>query len=131
MADDLLFAYGTLMPGCAPAHLHRVCAGMEVIGPGTVRGILYDLEQFPGVVEGDGVVYGVVLRVPEGAWVQLDEYEGCPAPGCPKGLFSRISTRARLDDGREVECWLYVYAQDVRGKRPVASGRWEQRHQID
>src|SRR5687768_9028254 len=125
--ESLLFAYGTLMPGCAPAAMRSACDRMEVVGHGTVRGSLYDLGQFPGVVEGGGIVHGLVLRVPTDAWAKLDEYEACPSPDSPEGLFRRVRTRAKMEDGGEVECWLYVYARDVTGLRPVESGRWVKR----
>jgi gamma-glutamylcyclotransferase (GGCT)/AIG2-like uncharacterized protein YtfP len=100
---------------------------MEIVGEGTVRGTLYDLGTFPAVVEGDGTVRGVVLRVPPDAWDAMDAYEGCPIPGGGDGLFRRISTRATLCDGTEVDCWLYVYARDVAGRRVVSSGDWRRR----
>ena len=122
--SDHLFAYGTLIPGCEPAHMRGTCAGMEIVGEGTVRGVLYDLGRFPGVVEGDGTVRGSVLRVPDGAWPALDEYEMCPGPDCEDGLFRRIRITATLDNGERVECWLYVYARDVRRGTIVRSGDW-------
>jgi len=128
--DSYLFAYGTLMPGCAPARMHHACAGMEVVGRGTARGILYDFGEFPGLVEGDGTVSGVILRVPQAVWAKLDEYESCPGPGCEDGLFQRVKTRAKLDDGEEVQCWVYVYARDLTGAKRVASGRWMSRDRI-
>jgi gamma-glutamylcyclotransferase (GGCT)/AIG2-like uncharacterized protein YtfP len=125
--SDYLFAYGTLIPGCEPAHMNAICSRMEFIGEGTVRGLLYDLVHYPGVVEGKGTVRGVVVSVPNDAWAALDAYEGCPIPCGGDGLFRRIITRATLDDGRQVDCWLYVYARDVEGRRVVPSGDWRRR----
>jgi gamma-glutamylcyclotransferase (GGCT)/AIG2-like uncharacterized protein YtfP len=122
--SNYLFAYGTLVPGCEPAQMNSICSQMEPIGEATVRGILYDLGAFPGVVEGNGVVRGVVLRVPKVAWGAMDAYEGCPIPGGEGGLFRRIMTRATLDGGEELDCWMYVYARDVRVGRVVPSGDW-------
>ena len=126
--SDLLFAYGTLIPGCEPAHMSPVCSRMERIGDATVRGTLYDLGSFPGVVvEGEGMVRGVLLRVPRDAWAALDAYEGCPLPGGDGGLFERIRTTAHLATGEALNCWLYVYARDVGNRTPVASGDWRRR----
>jgi len=124
---DYLFAYGTLIPGCEPPQMSAVCARMELVGEATVRGVLYNLGTFPGVVEGEGVVRGVVLRVPPEAWAAMDAYEGCPIPGGDDGLFKRILTRATLTGGGEVECWLYVYAREVGNRGPVPSGDWRRR----
>jgi gamma-glutamylcyclotransferase (GGCT)/AIG2-like uncharacterized protein YtfP len=125
--SDYLFAYGTLIPGCEPAHMNAICSRMECIGEGTVRGLLYDLEHYPGVVEGEGIVVGVVVRVPHDAWPTMDAYEGCPGPGGGEGLFRRIMTRATLNEGRELDCWLYVYSRAVRGRRIVLTGDWRRR----
>src|SRR5687768_12748274 len=125
--SDYLFAYGTLIPGCEPAQMNSICSRLELIGEATVRGILYDLGTFPGVVEGDGIVRGVVLRVPPDAWPATDAYEGCPIPGGADGLFRRIMTRATLHNGEEIDCWLYVYARNVGVQHIVASGDWRRR----
>jgi gamma-glutamylcyclotransferase (GGCT)/AIG2-like uncharacterized protein YtfP len=124
--SDYLFAYGTLIPGCEPAQMNSICSRLELVGEATVRGILYDLGAFPGVVEGDGIVRGVVLRVPRDAWRAMDAYEGCPIPGGEDGLFRRIPTRATLAGGDDIECWLYVYAREVDAERIVVSGDWRQ-----
>jgi gamma-glutamylcyclotransferase (GGCT)/AIG2-like uncharacterized protein YtfP len=122
--SDYLFAYGTLIPGCEPKAMNAVCSRLTVVGEGTVRGTLYDLGAFPGVIEGDGIVHGIVLRVPPHAWPAMDAYEGCPITGGDEGLFRRVMTRATLADGRAVDCWVYVYALDVRGRHSVPSGDW-------
>lgn len=122
--SDHLFAYGTLIPGCEPASMRDACAGMEIVGHGTVPGVLYDLGSYPGFAEGEGTVRGVVLRVPEGAWPALDRYEGCPGPGCGDGLFHRIRTTATLDSGESLDCWIYVYARSLRGCVAVKCGDW-------
>jgi gamma-glutamylcyclotransferase (GGCT)/AIG2-like uncharacterized protein YtfP len=129
--NDYLFAYGTLIPGCEPAHMNAICSRMELIGEGTVRGLLYDLGAFPGVVEGDGTIRGVILRVPADAWPAMDAYEGCPLPGGEDGLFRRVMTLATLSNGETVDCWLYVYARDVANHRAVPSGDWRRRARID
>lgn len=127
---DLLFAYGTLIPGCEPPHMNSICSRLMVIGEATLRGVLYDLGAFPAVVEGGGVARGVVLRVPSDAWTAMDAYEGCPGTGGDLGLFRRIMTRAMLEGGEEIDCWLYVYAPDVRGRRVVESGDWRRRRSL-
>ena len=126
-ASDYLFAYGTLIPGCEPPHMTSICSRMRLVGEGTAHGTLYDLGAFPGVVEGDGMVRGAVLRVPPDAWAAMDAYEGCPVPGGDDGLFRRILTRATLDTGESVDCWLYIYARDLRDARLVESGDWRRR----
>lgn len=47
---DYLFAYGTLLPGAAPAEISGAAARLKAVGEGQVRGLLYDLGHFPGAV---------------------------------------------------------------------------------
>lgn len=123
-----LFAYGTLIPGCEPVGMAPVCSRMQLVGEATVPGTLYDLGGYPGVVEGEGIIRGVVLRVPPDAWPLLDAYEGCAGPGRLDALFRRIPTRATLASGDVLDCWLYVYARDVTGRPIVRTGRWQRRN---
>lgn len=127
---DLLFAYGTLISGYEPAHMSTACARLKVVGDGTVRGLLYDFGAFPAVVPGNGIVRGVVMRVPPDAWAALDRYEGCAASGSAEGLFQRAETRAALDTGETLDCWLYIYTRDVRAGRLMESGDWRRRRSL-
>ena len=90
--SEYLFAYGTLIPGCEPAQMNSACSRLEFVAEGTVRGILYDLGTFPGVIEGDGVVRGVVLRVPSDAWAEMDAYSSGASTRAPRSNVVKNST---------------------------------------
>src|SRR4051794_6778720 len=47
---SLLFVYGTLLPGQAPPAMRDLIARMSDLGPATVRGRLYDLGAYPGII---------------------------------------------------------------------------------
>ena len=110
--ESALFAYGTLMP-CGPESAAR--QGWE---PDAVRGRLFDLGPYPGLIDiGDpmaGWVEGFVRRglSPE-LLRQLDAYEG--------SLYQRVRTTTR----RHCVVWVYVY----NGPLPRDAGgpltRWE------
>lgn len=115
-----IFVYGTLLPEPSDA-----CD--RVWGEDAVRGRLYDLGSYPGLVDlGDpsagwvsGYTRGVGLDLLNGL---LDEYEGVS-----EGLFSRVRTVTRNGDS----VWIYVYNRPLdRGARgPLGSwdgvrGRW-------
>jgi gamma-glutamylcyclotransferase (GGCT)/AIG2-like uncharacterized protein YtfP len=52
---DYLFAYGTLLPGAAPAEISGAAARLKAVGEGQVCGLLYDLGHFPGAaLDGSG-----------------------------------------------------------------------------
>jgi gamma-glutamylcyclotransferase (GGCT)/AIG2-like uncharacterized protein YtfP len=116
---QLLFVYGTLRPGLAEAAGHLV-DDLERAGTATVRGLLFDLGEYPGMVAGDGIVHGELLRVDDAARLAaLDEYEGCGGPG---PLFERHRTTVRLDTGEELTAWAYFYVRSVAGKERVPGG---------
>jgi gamma-glutamylcyclotransferase (GGCT)/AIG2-like uncharacterized protein YtfP len=115
----LLFAYGTLKD---PQQLVAVvgfpvrCA---VVGAGTVGGILYDVGEYPALRPSEShadLVPGVLLDVDDAALARLDAYEGVP-----EGLYLRQRGAVRLDDGRRVEAWVYVYNRATDGLRRIAA----------
>jgi very-short-patch-repair endonuclease/gamma-glutamylcyclotransferase (GGCT)/AIG2-like uncharacterized protein YtfP len=122
--SDLLFIYGSLLPGLTPPDMLAVAARLSRAGPATIRGRLYDLGVYPGIVlddrAGAGAVRGQLVRVPsDDAWRLLDEYESCA-----HDLFRRVTTRAMFDDGRPADCWVYVYNRDPAGAPLVECGCW-------
>ncbi|MFB8786923.1 gamma-glutamylcyclotransferase family protein, partial [Pasteurella multocida] len=72
-----LFVYGTLMSHTRTAKALRLGRAAELIGPATLRGLLYRISWYPGLVEGDGRVHGEVHRLkdPAASLVWLDAYE--------------------------------------------------------
>jgi gamma-glutamylcyclotransferase (GGCT)/AIG2-like uncharacterized protein YtfP len=118
MAGPLLFAYGTLRDALQRDVILRGAPTRE-IGPATAPGVLYDLGNFPGLVDGapGERVPGVVVELPDdAALARLDEYEDVGA-----GLFVRRRASVRLDAGDDVEAWVYVYNRPVRGRRRIAA----------
>ncbi|MDX2038910.1 MAG: gamma-glutamylcyclotransferase family protein [Isosphaeraceae bacterium] len=102
-SPELLFAYGTLAPADA------VRAEVEGWSRDAVRGHLYDLGIYPGLID---------LDAPQAPWVEgyvrtvdsrelsehLDPYEGVD-----EHLFERVATTTR--ENRRV--WIYVYARKI------------------
>ena len=125
---QLLFVYGTLLPGLAPASMRAICDRLTPVSRATVQGSLYDLGPYPAVVTGGAnLVHGELLEIDgDDTWGSLDRYEGCPRPGEGDGLFRRICTVATLPSGESVDCWIYVYDRDLSraGAKLVASGCW-------
>lgn len=110
----LLFAYGTLVPTASDC---RAAEGWE---PDAVRGRLFDLGPYPGLVD---------LDDPSAAWVEgfarpveeleligrLDPYEGVD-----EGLYRRESTTTRA--GRPA--WVYVFARPLPASARGPIARW-------
>ena len=118
---ESLFVYGTLLP------LAQEAANSKIWVADAVRGRLFDLGPFPGLVD---------LDDPAASWVEgfrrrvneellngsLDQYEGVS-----EGLFRRVRTFTR--GGERV--WIYIYNRPLgQGERgPLESwdgerGRW-------
>ena len=117
----LLFIYGTLHPDRAPRAIADVVRRLKPVGAGTIRGRMFDLGEYPGVVLDDsagdaafaaapGTIPGEVFEVPDAeTLVRLDAYEDY-RPGDPgASLFLRVETTVAMSDGSERTCWVYIY----------------------
>jgi gamma-glutamylcyclotransferase (GGCT)/AIG2-like uncharacterized protein YtfP len=109
-----LFVYGTLLPGRAPAEIAPTVRRFRAVGDGFVRGRLYDLGEYPGVVldETGEEIAGKIFRLPEEPEVlkRLDAYEEFDATQPEASLFVRKEWPVtRRDGNRKLVCWVYVY----------------------
>jgi gamma-glutamylcyclotransferase (GGCT)/AIG2-like uncharacterized protein YtfP len=107
-----LFVYGTLRGDGAAAHRMADCT---YVGPGVVRGTLYDIDgDYPALMlYGDTPVSGEIWHVPSAAALAgLDEYEGVG-----RGLFRRVAVSV---NGHA--CWVYVAGHRL-GRRLTADRR--------
>jgi gamma-glutamylcyclotransferase (GGCT)/AIG2-like uncharacterized protein YtfP len=117
---DLLFVYGTLRPALSVGRPRELVGDLEVVAAATVAGRLYDLGVYPGMVAGNGVVHGDLLRVrDDDRLAAIDSYEEC---GGPDALFRREAVTAVRADGTHAAAWAYFYAQPVGSARVIAHG---------
>ena len=125
--QGFLFVYGTLRRA-ANHPLHAVLAqDAEFIGMGAFQGRLYDVGGYPGAVPSEdptdavkGEVY--VLRDPQRVLRVLDRYEGCGADDAPPTEFRRVRAPITLENGVQVEAWIYLYNWPTHGLTPIPSG---------
>lgn len=118
-----LFVYGTLMSG---GENHHLLAGRgELIGPGRMRGRLFVVDYFPGLVDSDNpseTVVGEVWRLTDPAlFRELDEFEGCTEV---PPLFVRAPRDVTLDGGGTISAWVYLYSRSTAGLRLIPSSDW-------
>jgi gamma-glutamylcyclotransferase (GGCT)/AIG2-like uncharacterized protein YtfP len=109
-----LFVYGTLLPGAAPPEIAPIVARLQAVGDGFIRGRLFDLGEYPGVVldETGEEIPGKIFRLPQEPEVlkRLDEYEEFNAVQPEGSLFVRKQWPViRRDGNRKLICWVYVY----------------------
>jgi gamma-glutamylcyclotransferase (GGCT)/AIG2-like uncharacterized protein YtfP len=126
-ADSHLFVYGTLLAGARHPMGERLRREASLLGEASIRGRLYSLGRYPGLVEsaqeGD-LVHGELytLENPASALSWLDAYEGI-RPGAPAD-YERVERTVRLATGAALEAWVYLYRRSVGLRPPIPGGRW-------
>lgn len=119
-AQQHVFVYGTLRPAVAAGEPRFLIEGLKHDGPATVRGRLVDLGDYPGLVEGSGLVHGDLLVVEDSEKLAaLDAYEEC---GPPSFLYRRELVTAERPDGSHLGVWVYRYRRDVDPAADIPGG---------
>ena len=127
-----IFIYGTLRPGLAPDEIACAVEKLRIVGEGSVRGVLYDLGEYPGAVVSAAAhsrIHGMVFELPEDADVlrELDRYEGFNPEAVAESLFVREEQMVELLDGHALSCWIYVYNFEPVGARIIPEGRYREK----
>lgn len=117
--SPFLFVYGTLRREVANEWSRFLAKKARPIGTGKTSGLLFQLDGYPGMVPSSDVKHRLIGEVyqiddPAHTWTALDEYEG--------DEFERRIVPVKLDDGRKLDAWAYIYRRDTSGKRRIASG---------
>lgn len=122
-----IFVYGTLKRECDTQGIMNKL-GARYLGTTRANGLrMYHFTgerfDFPGIVIGDGTVYGELFEVPNGAVSVLDHYEGVPH------LFRRENIHTYWEfhedesrDDRRV--MTYFYVGNKRDGKRITSGVW-------
>jgi gamma-glutamylcyclotransferase (GGCT)/AIG2-like uncharacterized protein YtfP len=120
-----VFVYGTLRSGQAN-DINRLMPAPRLLGPARIRGALYNLGPYPGVIlGGEGGVQGEVYAITAVLEQQLDVIEDV-AP-VPSGEYVRRHLEVEVA-GRTLSCLVYeINPQRVQGCPLVPSGDWLQR----
>jgi gamma-glutamylcyclotransferase (GGCT)/AIG2-like uncharacterized protein YtfP len=110
-----LFVYGTLLNDVGHQIIGSIAAKMQLGDHGQTSGALYDLGEYPALVETGNiadVVKGEVYIITDAQMVfdVLDEYEGV---NDTPALYSRKLKPVTLSGGQVIDCWVYVYQQPV------------------
>ena len=105
-----LFVYGTLMP--SESNFREIEDLVIDHKPGTIDGVLVDLEAYPALVPGDGIVKGVMLRMKREALEITDRIEGY-RPDQDHCLYLREEVVVRFENGQEAVAWTYLFANSA------------------
>ena len=120
-----LFVYGTLRGGAGHPMHATLEAGARRVGAARVRGHLYQLDGYPGLVLDDAGpwVVGELYRLEDEAVLEpLDRYEGAHASDPEPREFRRIRGVVVDSQGQSQTAWIYVYGWSVNGCARIDSG---------
>jgi len=124
-----LFVYGTLLSAAGHPNGARLQREARLMGEASMRGRLYRIEHYPGLVEGrdpHARVHGeaYALSDPANALKWLDAYEGITLGKENQSEYERVERPVRLASGEPFTAWVYLYRKDVAPFRLIADGRW-------
>ena len=124
---DNLFVYGSLMGSIDSPIARRLRDHADFMGEAVVKGYLYDLGRYPGLIEdlqSNYLVKGHIFKMknPETLLAILDEYEGAANPHV-LNEYRRDHIKAKLN-GHSIECWAYIYNLSTKGLPYIKSGNY-------
>ena len=114
-AHEMVFVYGTLRRG---ASNHFRMADSRFVAEGKVRGKLYRIDWYPGIVvdENAGPVMGEIFETDALTIAALDEFEG--------NGYRRVKIAVEWVDAGEsftAEAWIWEWLGETREDQRIAS----------
>ena len=127
--NDLIFVYGTLLDAENKYGVY-LRDNSKFHSSAKVKGKLFDLGQYPGVVlypDGDDEVHGVLLQMddPQTILNVIDIYEGFGDDQPQPNEFIRVLADAETDRGAAI-CWVYIYNHPLENIAQIVSGKYFQ-----
>lgn len=130
MTCPLLFVYGTLLRDSPHPMARFLETRSRFLGEATVRGRLYDLGDYPGMLEplnSEDWVRGelIELNEPEKTMLELDRYEGCFPEHPQPYVFERKLEEIVGSEGI-VPGWVYWFRGKADEERRIGSGDYRE-----
>jgi len=116
---QLLFIYGTLMPGL---RLEAQMQGARFIGAAQVPGRLVDVGRYPGFLSGAGLVTGEVYQVDDAHLARLDGVEDMVPGDRDASQYWREEVTVLNGPLQGQRVQTYVYNRPVDGCTPIPHG---------
>ena len=125
---DLLFVYGTLLGSLSNSMTDFLKRESVFIGEAYLKGRLYDLGRYPGIVAQDDSPYEVFGHVyqlsnPEEALKVLDYYEDIPDGKQTTSEYIRALAPVRIENNYQ-HCWVYMYNKSTANLKEIDSGNY-------
>jgi len=119
---ELVFVYGTLRRGGTN---HFRISGADLVAEGTVKGRIYRISWYPGLVLGDeGQVKGEVYSVDAAQLLELDAFEGLSAGEVEGSEYRRVKAVVFRPDGKTIPAWVWEWIGPFDVKDLLAQGDW-------
>ena len=115
--------YGSLMQSQGMQRDLRIAGQLELVGPCQIFGTLYDLGDYPGLIESaTDRVQAELYRIKDPTVLALlDAYEDYHSNDETGSLYLRRVVRLAEPD---LDCWVYYYNRAVSEGQRVAHGKW-------
>lgn len=121
-----LLVYGILRREFDNDHAKLLRAHCRFLGEGAFEGRLFDVGTHPAAIaaQGSATVRGEAYRIlrPKPLFPVLDRLEGCGTDDPEPHLYRRERISVRLDSGRGLLAWVYLYNRDTDQLRPIPHG---------
>jgi gamma-glutamylcyclotransferase (GGCT)/AIG2-like uncharacterized protein YtfP len=128
-SSNLIFVYGTLRKDAAHELFHVLARNAAFVGEAVVRGRLFNLGSYPGLVLSDGPaetvkgeLYEIVHSKREAVLDLLDHYEGCAPDDRQPHEYRRELVEVSTTTGANVQAWVYLLNRPTDGLEPIDSG---------
>ncbi len=130
-SSNYLFVYGTLRKDTKSAMHKQLAEHCQFYQRGTLQGRLFDVDQYPGVIQTDTngyPVHGEVYRVlsPQHLFSLLDDYEGCTEQYPQPHEYVRSVIPITLEDNTTEHAWTYLYTHPTSALTEIHSGDYLQ-----
>lgn len=118
-SSEYLFVYGTLLRQSQSPVSQMLSSHSSFIEKGSVRGQLFDIGEYPGIVideDSRDEVRGEVFKLKNAdpLLAKLDSYEGKE--------YKRVKTYVYLDNGDHLIAWIYNFTHPTDGYISIKSG---------
>lgn len=106
---EYLFVYGMFRDAARPMLGEIISCGRT-----SVKGELYKVNEFyPGFIASEeNDVWGEVFLVDASVFTNLDDFEGVEYK------------RKKIITKNDLECWIYIYKDDMSSYEEIKSGDW-------
>ena len=123
-----VFVYGTLMRGFRSPVNEQFDACTRFVSEGVVKGYLYEIDRYPGLIIDHSApqgVYGEVYEILDQSLLDvLDKYENCSEAFEKPWEYERVLEAIQCGD-KSYQAWVYVYRWPIDSSNLISSGDYK------